>query len=91
MITLFEKYENRTSKFNIGDIVVVNYYGDNELGMYKITNVQDHKSGGYFYDAFDFIYDKKIDGRFLESDLRLAKQSEIDKAEILKNSKKYNL
>ena len=89
MITLFDKYKK--SKFNVGDIVVTDYLHDNELGIYKISSIQYHSNIGCVYIVFDIINNKKIDGWYLESDLRLANQSEIDEAEVLKNLKIYNL
>jgi hypothetical protein len=90
MIVLFEKYKIE-SKFKVGDIIIVDYYGDNELGIYSVHRIRIADNMPAFYVLFDIINNQKLDGWFLESDLRLAKQSEIDKAEILKNSKKYNI
>jgi hypothetical protein len=89
MIILFEKYKK--SKFDVDDIVITDYFHDNELGIYKITKIQSAQTGDNFYFVFDIINNENISGWFLESDLRLAKQYEIDKAEILKKSKNYNL
>jgi len=88
---IFEKNEHN-SEFKIHDYVIADYKEEgNDIGLYKVSNIKYVQNSVYFYMLFDVVNDKKIDGWFIEFDLRFANQVEIDDAEILKNAKKYNI